>query len=94
MEFITFKGSVFLACRKTERKLTLEQFEVAVKMLAEKKYPGDPGAMSKIQSKLSSGPALHPGATVRDDSRAVGILILYFIFFIYRKCQKMRFWTE
>lgn len=73
---------VFLAiCRKTERKLTLEQFEVAVKMLAEKKYPGDPGAMGKMQSKLSSGPALHPGATVGCDSRAAGILILYFIFY-------------
>jgi hypothetical protein len=48
---------------KTERKLTLEQFEVAVKMLGEKKYPGDPRAMSKIQSKLSSGPTTHPGTT-------------------------------
>lgn len=78
---------MFLACRKTERKLTLEQFEVAVKMLAEKKYPGDLGAMGKIQSKLSSGPALHPGATVCDDSRVVGIWMLYFIFYLQKVAE-------
>lgn len=33
-------------------------------MLAEKKYPGDPHALDKIASKLSSGPTTHPDATV------------------------------
>lgn len=43
--------------------MTLEQFQQAVRMLSEKKYPGDPKAMEKLQSKLSS-PGTHPGATV------------------------------
>jgi hypothetical protein len=47
---------------KTERKLTLAQFQEAVRMLGEKKYPGDPQALKKIQSKLST-PTTHPGAT-------------------------------
>ena len=52
-------------CRKTERKLTVGQFKEAVKMLAEKKYPGDPRAVNKIQSKLTSvAPTTHPDATV------------------------------
>ena len=52
-----------LYCRKAERKLTLEQFEQAVRMLSETKYPGDPKAMQKLQSKLTT-PTTHPGATV------------------------------
>lgn len=43
--------------------MTLEQFQQAVRMLSEKKYPGDPKAMEKLQSKLTS-PSTHPGATV------------------------------
>lgn len=42
----------------------MRQFGEAVKMLAEKKYPGDPRAVNKLQSKLSSGPTTHPEATV------------------------------
>ena len=33
-------------------------------MLADKKYPGDPKGLEKIQSKLGE-PTTHPGATVR-----------------------------
>ena len=59
-KYVTHKH---LYCRKAERKLTLEQFEQAVRMLSEKKYPGDPKAMQKLQSKLNT-PTTHPGATV------------------------------
>ena len=51
-------------CRKTERKLAMEQFEVAVELLGAKKYPGDPRATDKIRSKLTSAPNTHPGTTV------------------------------
>ena len=52
-----------ILCRKMERKLTVHQFEKAVKMVADKKYPGDPKGLEKIQSKLT-GPTTHPEATV------------------------------
>ena len=54
-------------CRKTERKITFAQFEDALKLMAEKKYPGDPKGLQKLRAKLtagSAGPATH-GATVR-----------------------------
>lgn len=46
--------------------MTLGQFEAAVDMLAEKKYPGDPDGVRKIRTKLTSGagPTTH-GATVQ-----------------------------
>lgn len=41
--------------RKTERKVTFKQFQEAVKLLAEKKYPGDPSGLSKLTTKITSG---------------------------------------
>ena len=50
---------------KSERKITYEQFEVAVGLLAEKKYPGVANGLERIRVKLTSGsgPSTH-GATV------------------------------
>ena len=53
---------------KTERKITFEQFQDALKLLAEKKFPGDPNGMKKITSKLtggSSGPVISGGTVSR-----------------------------
>lgn len=55
---------IIIRCRKSERKVNLKQFEDAVRMLSEKKYPGDPKAMEKMKAKLMA-PTTHPGATVR-----------------------------
>lgn len=59
--------------RKAERKITFEQFQEAVKLLAEIKYPGDPNGVRKITTKLmsdSSGPVVS-GATVSDNSHCL-----------------------
>ena len=50
---------------KSERKMTFEQFEVAVGLLAEKKYAGAANGLERIKVKLlsGSGPTTH-GATV------------------------------
>ena len=50
---------------KSERKMTFEQFEVAVGLLAEKKYSGAANGLERIKVKLlsGSGPTTH-GATV------------------------------
>ena len=55
-----------LNCRKTERKITFEQFQDALKLVAEKKYPGDPSAVKKLTAKLTSGSKgpVTAGATV------------------------------
>ena len=48
--------------------MTFDQFQEALKLLAEKKYPGDPKGYDKITTKLtasSSGPVT-AGATVRE----------------------------
>ena len=47
------------------RKITYAQFEEAIKMMAEKKYPGDEGAVDKLKTLITEakGPELH-GATV------------------------------
>lgn len=52
---------------KTERKMKLEQFEVALGLLAEKKYPGQPDGVEKIKARIAtgSGPLTH-GVTVRE----------------------------
>ena len=46
--------------------MNMEQFMVAIGMLAEKKYPGDPKSFQKIEIKLTSGagPTTH-GTTVQ-----------------------------
>ena len=45
--------------------MTYEQFEVAVDMLADVKYPGDRGGGERIRTRLTlgAGPSTH-GATV------------------------------
>lgn len=50
---------------KSERKMTFEQFEVAVGLLAEKKYSVAANGLERIKVKLlsGSGPTTH-GATV------------------------------
>jgi len=54
----------YLLYSKSERKITYEQFEVAVGLLAEKKYPGVANGLERIRVKLTSGsgPSTH-GAT-------------------------------
>ena len=55
-------------CSKSERKITFDQFQEALKLLAETKYPGDPKGFEKITTKLTSsksGPVT-AGATVRE----------------------------
>jgi len=49
------------------RKITFAQFEQAVKLLAEKKYPDDPDAVDKLKAKIieGKGPTAH-GVTVGD----------------------------
>jgi len=47
------------------RKINYKQFEAALKMMAEKKYPGDDNGLEKLEAKLleSGGPVAH-GVTV------------------------------
>lgn len=57
---------------KTDRKITFKQFEEAVGLLAEKKYPGAPNGLAKITALITSsktGPATHSEAakTVSSD---------------------------
>lgn len=49
---------------KTERKITYKQFKEALKLLAEKKFPGDEEGLSKLEAVIidAKGPAVH-GAT-------------------------------
>ena len=42
-------------CRKTDRKINFEQFQDGVKQIAEKKYPGDPNGLRKLESKINEG---------------------------------------
>lgn len=49
--------------------MNFEQFEVAISLLAEKRYPGAADGVEKIRAKLilsGTGPTTH-GTTVRDD---------------------------
>ena len=63
----------------------MAQFEVAVDMMGEKKYPRDPRASSKIRSKLTSGtgPSTHPGATVRTEYCNRNVLQLHYSLCLY-----------
>ena len=60
-----FVGSYSALCVWQRRKITFAQFQEAVKLLAEKKYPGDPEAVDKLKAKIfeGKGPAAH-GVTV------------------------------
>jgi hypothetical protein len=46
---------------KSERKITFAQFEEALKLMAEKKYPGDAEGLSKLKEKIleGKGPQAH-----------------------------------
>jgi len=47
------------------RKINYKQFEAALKMMAEKKYPGDEEGLEKLKAKIleTGGPVAH-GVTV------------------------------
>jgi len=47
------------------RKINYKQFEAALKMMAEKKYPGDESGLDKLKNKIleTGGPVAH-GVTV------------------------------
>lgn len=57
---------------KAERKITLQQFEEALVMMALKKYPGDEGGVEKLRGVVmqGKGPSVH-GATKAAKSAAV-----------------------
>lgn len=40
---------------KTERKINYKQFQAAVKLMAEKKYPGDADGVKKLEEKIAAG---------------------------------------
>ena len=47
------------------RKITFSQFEDALKLIAEKKYPGDADGLSKLEEKIVAGKGpTTQGATV------------------------------
>ena len=52
--------------RLFRRKINYKQFEAALKLMAEKKYPGDDGGLEKLKSKIleTGGPVAH-GVTVK-----------------------------
>lgn len=56
---------MIVLCSKSDRKITFDQFNDALKLLAEKKYPGDPNGVNKLSEKITSGsgPSAH-GVTV------------------------------
>jgi hypothetical protein len=40
---------------KSERKITYQHFKSAVKLMAEKKYPGDADGVKKLEAKIAAG---------------------------------------
>lgn len=46
---------MYCLCRKNERKINFAQFEKALKLIAEKKYPGDSSGLAKLTHKITSG---------------------------------------
>jgi len=48
---------------KTERKINFKQFKAAVKLMAEKKYPGDADGASKLEELIAAGKPTAKGAT-------------------------------
>ena len=52
---------------KTDRKISFAQFQKALQLIAEKKYPGDGDGLKKLKDKISvgKGPGTS-GITVRD----------------------------
>ena len=42
------------SCSKVERKITFSQFLEALKLVAEKKYPGDPEGLAELERKIIS----------------------------------------
>ena len=54
-------------CSKTDRKINYEQFCDALKLFADKKYPGDPDGVGKLRRKLTEGKG----------PQAVGVTVSY-----------------
>ncbi|WP_411027238.1 tubulin polymerization-promoting family protein, partial [Salmonella sp. s54925] len=40
---------------KTDRKINFQQFKEALKLIADKKYPGDEDALAKLEQKITTG---------------------------------------
>ncbi len=67
---------MLLLCRKTERKISYDQFMDAFRMVAEKKYPGDPNCVKVLERKVlqGSGPSM-AGTTVSGSGRCVCVCV-------------------
>lgn len=66
--------------------MTFEQFQQALKLLAEKKYPGDANGVKKITAKLtsgSSGPVVS-GATVSGNCIIVHVHVCICVYLYYQ----------
>lgn len=50
--------------RKAERKINFKQFKEAVKLMAEKKYPGNPDGVAKLEELIAAGKPQAKGTTV------------------------------
>ena len=59
-------------CSKSERKITFAQFQKALELVAQKKYPGDGNGYKKLVDKVVSGKGpVAAGTTVSmEDGRA------------------------
>ena len=51
----TCLAAYLFSCRKSERKITFDQFREALKLLAEKKYPGDADGAKKLEDFVLQG---------------------------------------
>jgi len=62
---LVYEFTDFVGLHMFRRKINYKQFEAALKLMAEKKYPGDDGGLEKLRAKIleSGGPATH-GVTV------------------------------
>ena len=59
-------------CVLCRRKITYKQFQEALKLVAEKKYPGKEGAFDELQAIIlkSKGPAVHATVSLLKRSNA------------------------
>ena len=48
---------------KTDRKINFKQFQDALKLMAEKKYPGDVDGLKKLEDKIMAGKGPQAGNT-------------------------------
>eukprot|EP01116_Phalansterium_solitarium_P021093 TRINITY_DN643_c1_g1_i3.p1 TRINITY_DN643_c1_g1~~TRINITY_DN643_c1_g1_i3.p1 ORF type:complete len:294 (+),score=128.05 TRINITY_DN643_c1_g1_i3:116-997(+) len=73
---------------KAERRINFEQFKVAVQLIAEKKYPGDPHALEKTYKKIFASEGPVASGTVADSG---GILDKLTDTSLYTGAHKSRF---